>query len=149
MTAEQMVQQFLRHRQITQQFCDLMPDAHFGFQAYPGGMTFAALALHLATAADFYLSAAEGVPFQRPDPAALPQAPAAIRSHLADRTAAQVRRIAGLGDDLDRLVAFRDKQVPLGILLGQMREHEAHHKGQMMMMLRMVGVRDELFYAVR
>ena len=41
----------------------------------------------------------------------------------------------------------RDKQVPLGILLGQMREHEAHHKGQMMAMVRMAGVKDELFYA--
>jgi uncharacterized damage-inducible protein DinB len=29
-----------------------------------------------------------------------------------------------------------------------MREHEAHHKGQMMQMLRMCGVSEKRFYVV-
>lgn len=149
MTAAQMVEQFLRHRKITEQFCAVMPDDKFDFQPFEGGLSFGAMATHLATAGDFYLSFAEGIAHNRPDPASLPKSPSEIRAYLTAKTAEQAERIGKLGDDLDRSVTFRNKEVPVGILLGQMREHEAHHKGQMMTMIRMVGIKDELFYAVR
>lgn len=147
MTAAQMVELFLRHRKITVQFTELMPDEQFHYKPWDGSLSFGQQAVHLATAGDFYLSFADGTPVTRPDP--LPQAPGDVRAFLAQKTEEQVARINGLGDDLTRTVSFRNKDVELWMLLGQMREHEAHHKGQMMQMLRMIGNRDQLFYAVR
>ncbi len=142
-----MMEQFLRHRKVTEQLCAVMPDDKFDMRAWEGALSFGALATHLANSGEFYLTWCEGNKPTRPDPATQPQTPAEIRAYLAARTESQAARILALGDDLDRPVPVRDKQVPLGILLGQMREHEAHHKGQMMAMVRMAGVKDELFYA--
>lgn len=147
MTADQMVEQFLRHRKITLQFTELMPDAQFHFKPWDESLSFGQQAVHCGTAGDFYLSFADGTPVNRPDP--LPESPADVRAFLAQKTEEQAARIGKLGDDLTRTVTFRNKEVPLWVLLGQMREHEAHHKGQMMQILRMVGIRDQLFYAVR
>jgi len=147
MTAAQMAEQFLRHRRITVQFTEVMPEEHFDMKPWDGALSFGASALHLASAGDFYLSNADGGSPARPDP--MPATPAEIRAYLVKKTAEQAERIGNLGDDLTRLVTVRTNEVPLWILLGQMREHEAHHKGQMMQMLRMAGNRDKLFYAVR
>jgi len=147
MTATQLAEQFLRHRKITVQFSEAMTDDQFDMKPWDGALSFGATALHLATAGDFYLGMADGKSTARPDP--MPSTPAAIRAYLTTKTAEQTERIENLGDDLNRAVTFRDKEIPLWVLLGQMREHEAHHKGQMMQMLRMVGNRDKLFYAVR
>ena len=149
MTGQEMAEQFLRHRKVTEQLCAVMPEDKFGFKAWDGALSFAALANHLATAGDFYLSLAEGAAYNRPDPATLPKTPADIRAFLAKKTQEQADRMVKLGDDLDRPVTVRGKELPLGIFLGQMREHEAHHKGQMMMMARMCGVKDELSYVQR
>jgi uncharacterized damage-inducible protein DinB len=148
-TADDLAQAFLRHRKVTQQLCELMPDDRFEFAPWEGAMSFGALALHLANSADFYLAMAEGKEIQRPDPATQPKTPADIRGYLARKTDEQLARIGRLTGDLDRKVSARGREVPLSLLLGQQREHEAHHKGQMMTMLRMCGNRDELFYAVR
>jgi uncharacterized damage-inducible protein DinB len=148
-TADDQVQAFLRHRKVTQQLCDVMPDAHFGFKPWDGAMSFGDLALHLANSADFYLAMAEGKEVVRPDAASQPKTPADIRAYLAKKTDEQAARIGHLTGDLDRKVTARGREVPLSLLLGQQREHEAHHKGQMMMMARICGVRDELFYTVR
>ncbi len=148
-TADDLAQAFLRHRKVTQQLCDLMPDAQFGFKPWDGAMSFGALAVHLANSADFYLAMAEGKELVRPDPATQPQTPAEIRAYLAKKTDEQAARIGHLTGDLDRKVAARGREVPLSLLLGQQREHEAHHKGQMLTMVRMSGNRDELFYALR
>jgi uncharacterized damage-inducible protein DinB len=148
-SADDLVQAFLRHRRVTQQLCELMPDDRFGFTPWEGAMSFGALAVHLANSGDFYLAMAEGEPITRPDPATQPKTPAEIRAYLARKTDEQAARIGHLKGDLDRPVSARGKDIPLSLLLGQQREHEAHHKGQMMTMVRMCGNRDELFYALR
>jgi len=147
MNATDMVNQFLRHRKAVLQFCDVMPDEHFEFAPWAGALSFAALALHIAGAGDYYLASAQGVPFQAPDAATLPTSPAAIRSYLQQKTEEQAARLGDI-HDLTNRVTVRGNEIEVGILLGQMREHEAHHKGQMMTMLRMCGVTDKLFYAV-
>jgi len=147
MTAEQLTKLFLRHRTISLQFAEAMPDEHFDMKPWEGALSFGDSALHLAGSGDFYLGMADGGAVVRPDPA--PATPAEIRAHLAKKTTEQAERISNLGDDLNRVIAFRTTEMPLWMLLGQMREHEAHHKGQMMQMLRMAGNRDKLFYTVR
>lgn len=149
MTAQQMVEQFLRHRKATERLCALMPEDQYDFKAWEGAMSFGAMATHIATSGDFYLAVCEGIKPTRPDPATLPGTPAEVKAFLARKTAEQAERIGKLGDDLDRVVSFRDTALPLGLMLGQMREHEAHHKGQLLLMLRMVGVREELSYTAK
>jgi len=146
MSVNQMVEEFLRHRRATEQFCALMPDPHFDYAFREGSLTFGAQAMHLAGAADWFLSFVDGVQPARPDP--VPQTPAAIRDHLARNTRTVVARMEAI-DDLERVVSFWNQgPAPVWAVLGRLREHEAHHKGQMMQMLRNCGVTEKLFYIV-
>jgi uncharacterized damage-inducible protein DinB len=145
MNAAQMVEEFLKHRRATERFCAVMPDEQFGFKAWEGALSFGALAVHLTTAADWFLSFLDGVPVSKPHPE--PATAAEIRSLLAKNTESVVARMSAL-TDLERTVEMRGQQVPVWMVLSRLREHEAHHKGQMMQMLRMVGVNEKLFYTV-
>lgn len=144
-----LVDAFLRHRRVTEQFVNLMPEEHFGFAAFEGGLTFGQLAVHLMNSGDNLLTSATGGTFTPPDKESLPKEPADIKRYVTERTNAQIALIEGLGDDTERKVTFRGNEMTAGDLLARQREHEAHHKGQMMMMLRMCGMKDQLFYTLR
>lgn len=144
MNAAQMGEEFLRHRKATEQFCAVMPDAHYDFKPWDGSLSFGALVMHLAGAANWFLNFVDGQPSSRPDPA--PRTPAEIRAYLAQNTQSAVARMEAL-TDLEQTVDFRGQHVEIWVLLSRLREHEAHHKGQMMQMLRICGVTDNLFYS--
>jgi uncharacterized damage-inducible protein DinB len=142
-----MVAEFLRHRDIVQQFCEVMPDEHFGFTPWEGGFTFAGHARHIVHGGDYYLCKAEQVEFNSPTPETQPKSLYEIRTYLKQKTQEQTERILRL-TDLERVVSIHGDERPVALVLGRMREHEAHHKGQMMLILRMCGVRDKLHYTI-
>ncbi|MDI3317057.1 MAG: DinB family protein [Bacillota bacterium] len=148
MTSEELLQSFWRHRKATQRIADLMPDERFGFRPYEGWRSFAELVLHVADATDRMLAPAAGkAPAQGASPS--PEGAAAIRRYLAAKSASQEELVRTLAADPRRPVEWRGMQMPAELLLAQAREHEAHHKGQLMLLARLAGVRDEMFYLDR
>jgi uncharacterized damage-inducible protein DinB len=135
---------FLRHRKATIQFAELMPEAQYDFRPYEGALSFGQLVAHIAGSTDFYLSFCDGTPFVRPDAAIM--TPAQIKAYLAQKTEEQAERISKL--DVAQVVDFRGAPTMIGIIQSFIREHEAHHKGQLMTYLRMCGITDKLFYVV-
>ena len=149
MDAETLVGMWLRHRQVTQQLARVMPAEHFGFKAWEGGQSYGDLLVHIVNAAGRQLDTAEGKEPGSTSQGELPATPEAIRAWVDEQTARQTERLRTVADDPNRTVSSRGAPLPLQVFLAQMREHEAHHKGQLMMMARMCGVRDELFYVAR
>jgi uncharacterized damage-inducible protein DinB len=141
------VDQFLRHRKATQQFAALMPEEQYEFKPYEGALSFGQLVAHIAGSGDFLLSFADGIPFVKPETAS--PTPAEIKAYLAQKTEEQTARIEKLSADPERVVDFRGTPMTVGALLANMREHEAHHKGQLMTYLRCCGVTEKLFYVAR
>lgn len=138
------VDQFLRHRKATIQFANLMPAEQWDFKPYEGALSFGQLVSHLAGAGDFFLSHTDGVQLDR---STVPTDRAGILDFLAQKTEEQASRIEKASAEPEREIQFRGS-VPMAVnaLLANMREHEAHHKGQLMTYLRMAGVTDKLFY---
>lgn len=137
------VDQFLRHRRATIQFANLMPAEQWDFKPYEGALSFGQLVSHLAGAGDFFLSFTDGVQLDR---STVPTDRAGILDFLAQKTEEQITRIEKASAETERTVDFRGTPMTVNALLANMREHEAHHKGQLMTCLRMAGVTDKLFY---
>jgi uncharacterized damage-inducible protein DinB len=139
------VDQFLRHRKATIQFANLMPAEQWDFKPYEGALSFGQLVAHIAGAGDFFLGLADGIAFDR---STVPQDRQGILAFLAQKTEEQVTRIEKAATEPERTVDFRGTPMTINALLANLREHEAHHKGQLMTYLRMAGVSDKLFYVV-
>lgn len=137
------VDQFLRHRRATIQFANVMPAEQWDFKPYEGALSFGQLVAHLAGAGDFFLSFTDGVQLDR---STVPTDRAGILDFLAQKTEEQVTRIEKAAADTERTIDFRGTPMTVGALLANLREHEAHHKGQLMTYLRMAGVTEKLFY---
>lgn len=139
------VNQFMRHRKATMQFAHLMPAEQWNFKPYEGALSFGQLVAHIAGAGNFFLGMADGAAYDR---SAVPQEREAVLGYLEQQTAEQGARIEKASADPERTVDFKGNPITINALLAGMREHEAHHKGQLMTYLRMAGVTDKLFYTV-
>lgn len=143
-TGEDHVSFFMRHRKATIQFAELMPEAQYDFRPFEGALSFGQLVAHIAASTDFLLSFADGKEPAKPDPN---WTPAEIKAFLTQKTEEQCERIRNL--DVAKVVDFRGTPVMVGVLEGYMREHEAHHKGQLMTYMRICGITDKLRYVAQ
>ncbi|MFC4427829.1 DinB family protein [Deinococcus navajonensis] len=135
---------FLMHRGALMDLYAQLPEDQGGFSAWDGGMSFIGLADHLAGSSERFLAMIAG------------QTPAAVQSSAtldearqrlaatADTAAAGMRALGG--EDLGRRVtAFGGREMPVAALLDALVGHEAHHKGQVWMMARMIGIKPPMF----
>jgi uncharacterized damage-inducible protein DinB len=133
------------HRAALNDLYALLPDEQAGFAAWDGGMSFTGLADHLAGSSDRMLAMLQGqAPTPRADGSAdLPGA----RTRLLESTETALAAIRSLSDDdmSRRVPAFGGREMPISALLDMIVSHEAHHKGQVWMMARMVGVQPPMF----
>lgn len=133
------------HRASLNDLYALLPDDQASFAAWDGGMSFTGLADHLAGSSDRMLAMLQSqTPAPRADASAdLPGA----RTRLLESTETALAAIRTLSDeDMNRRVpAFGGRELPISALLDMIVSHEAHHKGQVWMMARMVGVQPPMF----
>lgn len=132
MSTEGYVRNFLMHREALQDLLAQIPEAQGSFAAWDGGMSFIGLTDHLSGSSSRLFSMMRG---EQPQPAS----PSAS---LADTTDATMQALRGLSDeDLRREVpAFGGRPMPVRALVDFIIQHEAHHKGQVWMMARMIGI---------
>lgn len=136
---------FAMHRAALNDLYALLPDEQASFAAWDGGMSFVGLADHLASSSDRMLAMLQG---QAPGPRADGSADlSGARTRLLESTETALAAIRGLSDeDMSRRVpAFGGREMPVSALLDMIVSHEAHHKGQVWMMARMVGVQPPMF----
>ncbi|WP_420594765.1 DinB family protein [Deinococcus sp.] len=133
------------HRAALHDLYAELPNDRGDFKAWEGGMSFIGLADHLSAASNRLPAMLIG---EKPAPAGAGSADInEARQRLSDATEQVVELIGGLSDaDLDRhITAFGGREMPVSALLEFIVNHEAHHKGQVWMMARMVGVQPPFF----
>lgn len=134
-------QQFQAHRSALTDLYAQLPEDQANFSAWDGGMSFIGLADHLSG------SAGRLVGMTRQQAPGEPLAPSASLAEARERliqTQAEVAgAIAALSDeDLKRrMVGIGGQEMAVSDLLEMLITHEAHHKGQVWLMARMVGVK--------
>lgn len=137
--------QFTANRAALIELYDMLPGDQGHFAAWDGGMSFIGLADHLAGNATRIVDVIGGQGMGAPAPASADLSEA--RERLRQTHEKVVSAVEALSDeDLNRRVpAFGGREMPVRALLDIITTHEAHHKGQVWMMARMVGVQPPMF----
>ncbi len=136
---------FQMHRAALMDLYEQLPEDQGTFSAWEGGMNFMAQADHLSVSATRFLSMIQG---QTPAPAPEPsQTLTEARGRLWDTNELALAAISALTDDAlaRRVPAFGGREMPVTALLDMIITHEAHHKGQVWVMARMIGVKPPMF----
>jgi uncharacterized damage-inducible protein DinB len=144
MTAKNFIRNFTMHRAALIELLEKIPSDQADFKAWEGGMSFTRIADHLSGSSIRMGKMMQGV---KPDPIE----PSADFSSAIERlksTLTETQAILGaMPDEAFQVVvpAFGGREMPVASLVDFMIQHEAHHKGQVWLMARMIGVEPQMF----
>ena len=131
-------------RDRTRRVVDLVPDERLEWRHAPGRFSFGDLVRHLAaferyTFAENVAGRPSAYPGHGPE---LADGPEAVRAYFEDRHRESMEIFGGLGDaDLERRCTTpAGSSISVWKWLRAMVEHEVHHRGQLYLMLGMIGV---------
>ena len=144
MSTEGYVRNFLMHRQALQDLLAQIPEEQANFAAWDDGMSFIDLTDHLSGSSTRLFNMMRG---EQPQPVQPSASLADARTRLEGTTDATVQALRGMSnDDLSRVIpAFGGREMPVRALVDFIIQHEAHHKGQVWMMARMIGIKPGMF----
>jgi uncharacterized damage-inducible protein DinB len=136
---QEQVVAFRSIRAPLQELIAKIPEEKGGFSAWSGGMTITQLVDHLINSGNRMV----GRQAEAAQSKSLGEARAAL-----DRNTEEVSELlASLSQaQLQETVEALGRKLTRGQLLGMQRVHESHHKGQLWMMARMVGVEPPFFF---
>jgi uncharacterized damage-inducible protein DinB len=134
---------FLIHRNALLSLLERIPADKCDFKAWEGGMSFKGLSDHLSGSAARMGAMLRGQTPEKLEPSA--DWSAALERMRAG-TSAAAAMLETLDDQtLNRVVPAFGTQMPIRGMVDFLINHEAHHKGQVWMMARMVGVEPPMF----
>ena len=145
---QQLLAEFEQELHATRRVLERIPEEHYGWRAHPTSMSLGQLALHVAAVPGGVLQMIQSDSMEAPN---FQQAEATSRSEVMaalDDTAAAVRRTLSTADDAWLMTPWtlvregrellRLPKVAMIRMVGM--NHIYHHRGQLAMCLRMLGV---------
>ena len=144
MTGKNFARSFTMHRAALIELLEKIPAEQADFKAWESGMTFTRLADHLSGSSIRMGKMMQGVKPDVIEPSAdFLGAIERLKSTLTDTQA----MLGAMSDEAFQVVvpAFGGREMPVASLVDFMIQHEAHHKGQVWLMARMVGVEPQMF----
>lgn len=147
LTVAEMMKDWERHRKVLVDVLGRIDGRHVGFKPWDGAMPLGELAMHVAGWNHAFVALArtgELPAVQSAEGMSMDQ----IRQTVADLTEQTRTVYASLtGADLEAERQFFRFRFTGDTLLRIMYDHEVHHKGQLMLYARMVGVQELPFFA--
>lgn len=143
--AQRVASAFAAHRNALTALLMEIPEEQAAHTPWEGAMNFMGLSDHLDASARGFLGALSG---QAPSREVVPsQTLQEARMRLQDSGAQVVAALSALSDeDLTREIpAFGGRRMGLAQFAQVVTMHEAHHKGQIWLMARQVGVKPPFF----
>ncbi|MBT9282579.1 MAG: DinB family protein [Hydrogenibacillus schlegelii] len=144
---EQVAKRWLMHREAVIALAEKLPEHTAHWRPWANGFTTLQLLHHIAWATDFFLSAIEGRERHNVE---MPSSVQEAVRMLADLKERQAASIAGYTEDiLGKVVEISVLGVkePAVDILHRMIYHEAHHKGQLWVYARMMGIEPPFYVA--
>lgn len=144
------IQEWLRHRRALEDLLGRIGDEHIDYKPWDGAFPLGALAVHIADAWDMFLGVVRDGAFQRPSERRRCETMDAVRSVVAENTKTTQAALGALDDSkLERTVEVNGFVAPGKVWLDNARDHEIHHKGQLFLYARLVGVEKLPFFIVQ
>lgn len=126
-------------KKYTLAFLDKMPAEHWAFKPVPEINEFAQQAVHIADGNYLLAGAVAGEKPAKPTPAKF--TPETIRTYVAASYDYAAKVLGGLSDQaVGQTVDFFQEKLTRGTLAFRLLDHAAHHRGQMVIYLRLKGV---------
>jgi uncharacterized damage-inducible protein DinB len=135
---------FTMHRAALIELLEKIPAEKGDFAAWEGGMSFAKIADHLSGSSHRMQHMVRGETPEKLEPSPdLASAVQRLKATHADVVAA----LGAMPPEMlgQKVTAFGGREMPVAALLDFMVQHEAHHKGQVWMMARMIGLEPGMF----
>ena len=137
---------FSMHRQALISLLERVPADQANFKAWDGGMSFLGLSDHLTSSVSRMNAMLQGQTPTKLEPSA---DWAAALERIRSSTTDAVALLEGLSDEsLTRVIPAFGTQMPLHGMVDFLIAHEAHHKGQVWMMARMIGLEPPMFVKI-
>jgi uncharacterized damage-inducible protein DinB len=145
-TGTEYAQSFSMHREALLGLLEQIPAEQGEFTAWPEGMSFRRLADHLSASSGRVSAMTSGQIPQKLEPSA---DLAAAVERLREATHSTKLALTGLTPEvLAKVVPAFGQEMPVRGMIDFMLAHEAHHKGQVWMMARMIGVQPPMFVKI-
>ncbi len=145
-TGTEYAQSFSMHREALMGLLEQIPADQGEFTAWPEGMSFRRLADHLSASSGRVSAMMSGQAPKKLEPSA--DLRAAVE-RLREVTQNTKLALKGLTPEvLARVVPAFGQEMPVHGMIDFMLAHEAHHKGQIWMMARMIGIEPPMFVKI-
>jgi uncharacterized damage-inducible protein DinB len=143
-TGQTYARNFMMHRAALLDVLEQIPAEKSNFQAWEGGMSFHKMADHLRGSSARAVAMMRGETPGKPEPS--PDFSSAL-SELRNTGEAFQGLLSGASDEqLSTIIeVFGGRKMPVSSFLDFIIQHEAHHKGQVWMMARMIGLEPPMF----
>ena len=135
---------FMMHRGALLDLLEMIPADKGDFAAWDGGMSFHKLADHLSASTNRIPAMIAGEMPAKAEPSA---DFATAKENMKTSTENARALLASLSDEQSSSIveAFGGRKMPVSVLIEFLIAHEVHHKGQVWMMARMIGVQPAMF----
>jgi uncharacterized damage-inducible protein DinB len=144
-TAQNFTNSWLRHRLVANEIVEMVSDEHLDFRPWEKAMTLKELVLHMLFSAAMFTEAVKEGAFV-PPAGSQPNVETAeqLKELVREVTAKTRATMESLSDEqfanLVDLTKLFGTKMPGKSLLHVMRDHEIHHKGQLFVYARMIGL---------
>jgi len=148
--AKQLMDQWLTHRTVLEKLLQTVPDEHLGFKPWPGAMALGELAQHIAKTADMFVTMAKTGQGRIAMPETEPFGSTAELLDFVRRMTEKTKATYETITDEELRMHFDHPHPnfngPREKILIIANDHEIHHKGQLFVYARMIGVEKLPFF---
>jgi len=146
--AKQMMEEWLQHRHVLKELLKTIDDEHIDFKPWADAMTFGELALHIAAWNDVFVTMAKTEEFASPN---IPECKTMedVRKtvkEFTEKTKATYESLTDADLEIKNSSPHPKLKGTKKSYLTAMYDHEIHHKGQLFMYARLVGVKNIPFF---
>ncbi|WP_161568344.1 DinB family protein [Anaerobacillus alkaliphilus] len=135
---------WLRHRLVTNDIIEMVTDKDLDFKPWEGAMSLKELTLHIVQSGDIFVRATQLGAVEKPSEVQEITTAEELKQVVRNLTANSQSNLESLTDEqLDNLIDVTNlfgTHLPGHVLLNMMRDHEIHHKGQLFIYARMIGL---------
>ncbi|RUS42826.1 DinB family protein [Cohnella sp. AR92] len=142
--------EWLSHRKVLLQMLEEVKTEQLGYKPWEQAMSLSQQALHIVGAMDMFAATVKNgtfTPGQPPKEFSTAEELRAIIAESTKATEAVLRSIAV--EQLEKAVDFHGRSMPGSVLLQNAKDHEIHHKGQLFVYLRLLGIEKLPFFVSR
>jgi len=144
------VTNWLNHRKVLLAMLDTVQNENLQYKPWEKAMSLSALVLHINGSMDMFAQTVKNGAFTPPSTAKQAETIEELKAIVAADTASTKALLESLSDEqLEKEIDFHGMKMSGIVLLENGKDHEIHHKGQLFIYLRLLGIETLPFFVSR